>query len=305
MVLRKKNYSRKESLYICVCVYLTALAAAFIAGYLVRTWHSVAIVFTADVAATIIVFMFSYVFDNSSLYDPYWSLAPIIIAVYYARDLFVPLSLDLWRVAVLLCVLLWGGRLTWNWIRHWKGMMHEDWRYRDIHTRTGVWYWPVSFLGIHLFPTVQVFLGCLCLYPVLAMKHEINPLTGSAALFITLGAIWIEARSDRELMDFAASGPAPRSIMSAGLGKWSRHPNYFGEVTFWWGLFLFSLSTGLFYWWTLAGPVAIHVMFLCVSIPMMDRRLLKRRPAFGKHIKRTRALIPLPRTGKQPEAQCD
>src|SRR5579859_2540984 len=95
-------------------------------------WERVAV---ADVAATIAVFAFSVAFDSSSFYDPYWSVAPMVIAPALACEAAagVPVAR---KAAVLVLVLFWGARLTFNWARGWQGLAHEDWRYAK-HRRPG------------------------------------------------------------------------------------------------------------------------------------------------------------------------
>jgi steroid 5-alpha reductase family enzyme len=68
--------------------------------------------------------------------------------------------------------------------------------------------------------------------------------------------------------------------MAKGLWAYSRHPNYFGEVMFWWGLFLFGLAADLGYWWTIIGPILITFLFAFISIPLMEKRSLERRPGY-------------------------
>ena len=80
--------------------------------------------------------------------------------------------------------------------------------------------------------------------------------------------------------------------MTTGLWAYSRHPNYFGEIMFWWGLFIFALAADSCYWWTIAGPLVITILFLFISIPMMDKRSLGRRPGYEEHMERVSALIP-------------
>jgi steroid 5-alpha reductase family enzyme len=73
-----------------------------------------------------------------------------------------------------------------------------------------------------------------------------------------------------------AAGPET-GMVTDGLWGMSRHPNYLGEMTFWWGLFLFALAADPGAWWTIAGPLAITALFTLVSIPMMERHMQKRR----------------------------
>jgi steroid 5-alpha reductase family enzyme len=276
--------TQRASFAVVVLAYLVALAAALAAGWAVRGWHPLAVVAVADLIGTIVIFASSVAMRNSSMYDPYWSVVPPVIALYLldggARD---------WLVLAL--VAAWGLRLTFNWARCWPGMQHEDWRYVDIRHSTGRTYWAASFAGLHLFPTVQVYLGCLALFPAMAGHHAFGWLD-AVALTITAGAIAIETLADEQLRAFVRRSE-PGDTMDSGLWRYSRHPNYFGEVSFWWGLWLFGVAARPGdWWWTLAGPLAITVMFLTASIPMLDKRSLARRPAYAQRMQRVSALIP-------------
>jgi steroid 5-alpha reductase family enzyme len=86
----------------------------------------------------------------------------------------------------------------------------------------------------------------------------------------------------------------PGAVLDTGLWSLSRHPNYFGEVAFWWGIWLFGLSSGAGWWWTIVGPVAITALFLGVSIPLMDRRMLARHSGYAAYRASRSAFLPLP-----------
>jgi steroid 5-alpha reductase family enzyme len=254
--------------------------------------HPVVLSAWADAAATVAVFAFSLAFRNSSFYDAYWSVAPVPIALYWALGAGAEQAAPLRQVLVLALVLAWSARLTYNWWRGWGGLDHEDWRYVAIRESSGSAYWPVSFLGIHMVPTAIVFLGCLPLWPALATgAGSFSALDGVAAL-VTGGAIWIEARADRELFSFRRSGPAPDAILSSGVWSWSRHPNYLGEMGFWWGLWLFAMAASPTYWWTAIGPLTITLMFRTISLPMIEKRMLERRPHYAELIERSSMVIP-------------
>ena len=279
-----RELNRHTGFAVVVVAYLIALAAAVAAGWSVRDWHPLAVVAVADLTGTIVIFAASVAMRNSSMYDPFWSVVPPIIALYFmdggTRD---------WLVLAL--VAAWGLRLTFNWARGWPGMHHEDWRYTDIRRSTGSAYWGASFAGIHLFPTVQVYLGCLALLPAMAGHRPFGWLD-AVAVTVTAGAIAIETLADEQLRAFVRRNE-PGETMDSGLWRHSRHPNYFGEVSFWWGLWLFGVAARPSdWWWTLAGPLAITVMFLIVSIPMLDKRSLERRPAYAERMQHVSALVP-------------
>lgn len=277
---------------LCVAAYVVAGAAAWAALRWGPTSHPFWSVALADVVATVVIFGFSRALVNSSFYDAYWSVAPICIAAYWTVT--SDPSPRAWWVTTL--VTAWGIRLTYNWASHWRGLEHEDWRYVDLRRQTGAAYWAVSFAGIHMFPTVMVLACCGSLYVAVTHPAPANLLDGVAAI-VTVGAIVIETLADRQLHRFTRSGPAPETFMASGLWRWSRHPNYFGEVSFWWGLWLFGLAADPSRWWTVIGPLALTAMFLFISIPMIEKRMLAKRPLYAAHQKRTSRLVPLPPSG--------
>jgi steroid 5-alpha reductase family enzyme len=275
-----------------LAAYAVALVAALAVGHRVDAEHPIWVALWADVAATVVIFAFSLGFRNSSFYDPYWSVVPLAIALYWAqRPEFAGVN-PIRIVVVTALVALWGARLTWNWLRGWQGLGHEDWRYVDIRAKTGAAYWLVSFAGIHMAPTLWVFLGMLPVYVSMSAGREPFGYLDLVAAVVTLGAIWIEARSDKQLERFRESGPEPGAFLQQGLWARSRHPNYFGEMGFWWGLWLFAMAADPSWWWTLIGPLGITLMFRFVSLPLIETRMLERRPAYAEWMQRSSLVIP-------------
>jgi steroid 5-alpha reductase family enzyme len=294
---------RARGLLACLGAYLAAGAVAAAVGRLSAGLHPILTAALADLAATLVVFVFSLAYNNSSFYDPYWSLFPPFLALFWLLGSGangVPA-----RQALAGALLLaWSARLTFNWVRRWRGLSHEDWRYACFRRNGAAYlpaataapkhgylpYWPLSFAGFHLMPTVIVFLGCLPLWPALTVERAFGALDAAAAL-LTAGAILLEAAADRQLARFRRRAP-PEAILSAGLWSLSRHPNYFGEVAFWWGLWLFGLASAPAWWWTVAGPLCMTALFLGVSVPMMDRHLASRRPGYAEALRRRSAFLP-------------
>ena len=141
-----------------------ALAIAAAAATLLQPWvalgDSVLLrALVADIVATLIIFGFSSAFANASFYDAYWSVAPPLLGGYFL--LAQEAAIEVRSVLVLSLVCAWAIRLTDNWARGWRGLTHEDWRYVDLQVTTGRAWWLVNLLGIHLFPTALVFIGCI------------------------------------------------------------------------------------------------------------------------------------------------
>jgi steroid 5-alpha reductase family enzyme len=279
---------RTRSFVAVAIAYVTAIAVAALVVDLIDapTWLTL---LAADVAGTVVVFAFSVAHDNSSVYDPYWSVAPIVIVVWLAAHG----DGNLRELALAALVLAWGARLTWNWARGWRGLDHEDWRYVAIRGKTGRAYWLVSFVGVHLMPTLWVYLGSLSLVPAIASRTPLG-LLDAAALAVTLGSLALETVADQQLRAFRLAGPHDGEILMRGVWRWSRHPNYLGEIGFWWGLYLFALAADPGAWWLVVGPAAITLLFVTISVPLLDRRSLERRPAYAEHMIRVPALVPRP-----------
>jgi steroid 5-alpha reductase family enzyme len=284
----------QRPLHAVAAAYALALLVALLAGAAARGAHAIEVAVAADVAATVVVFAFSFALGNSSLYDPYWSVAPLPIALWWIAAGAAGPPLER-RALVVVLVAVWGARLTWNWWRGWEGLEHEDWRYERIRQRTGRAYWLASFFGIHLFPTAMVLLACLPLWPALAVGTRPLGWLDALAFAITAGAIALEAVADHQLRRFRTrSDRRLDAILESGLWGWSRHPNYLGEMGFWWGLWLFGVAADPGWAWTVVGPLAMTAMFLLASIPMLERRMAERRPDWPDHASRVSRLLPRP-----------
>ena len=277
-----------------LAAYAVTLAAALAVGWLVAAEHPIKVVFIVDVAATCVIFAFSFAWRNSSFYDAYWSVAPPLIAVYWLLASDVP-GVDRLRCAsVLGLVTAWAVRLTYNWHRGWSGLDHEDWRYRDMREKTGRGYWLVSFAGIHMAPTLLVFLGCLPLYAALAIGTRPFGLLDVFAVCWTAAAIWLEARADRELVDYRRSAPTPGRTLTTGVWRYSRHPNYFGEIAFWWGLAFFGIAAAPEWWWSAIGAVTITLMFRFISLKLIEDRMSASRSDYAAYVATTSGIVPWP-----------
>lgn len=278
------NISRGTSFLIIFVVYVIA-AAVGIWLYRILPYPFWLNLLLADVAATVVTFIFSLILRNASVYDPYWSVQPIVILVYAA----LTNPLNPLRLLMLIAVLFWGIRLTANWAYTFHGMAHQDWRYTMLAEKTGKLYPLINFLGIHLFPTLVVY-GCV-LPAVFVFKENTGFYVWNAILFlISLGAAFLQLTADREMHQYRKNRKTP--FIRTGLWKYSRHPNYLGEITMWWsiGLSAYLVMPGRIY--LLAGAVVNMLMFLFISIPMADNRQSS-KPGFAEYKAATHALIPL------------
>jgi steroid 5-alpha reductase family enzyme len=282
---------RPIAFVVVALVYFFALGAAALAWRLFSGADLVWQLGASSLAATLAVFVASVALDNSSAFDPYWSVAPIAAALWLVVR--APHANARAWIAVALTI-AWGARLTWNWARGWRGLGQEDFRYVDLRAQNGRAYWLVSLFGIHLFPALLVWLGSWSLVLAIRSRVPLGWLDG-AGTAVAIFAIALEAIADRELRAFLTSPHDPDAICARGPWAWSRHPNYLGEIWFWWGLALLALGGDRSALWCVSGPVAITLLFNAVSIPLMEKHMAAKRPDYEAHCQRVSRLLPWPR----------
>lgn len=239
----------------------------------------------ADTVATIVCFIFSLIFKNSSVYDPYWSVAPIVIVIGYA----IVNGLNALGIVLLVAVCYWGIRLTANWAYTFKGLTHQDWRYTMLCEKTGKFYPIINFIGIHYVPTLVVY-GCILpAVMVIENKPEINVLSIIFAC-VSVAAATMQGVADIQMHKYRKNKTT--SFIRNGLWRNSRHPNYLGEILMWWGIGLSAVCAMPNMWYLIFGAVANTVLFLSVSIPMADGRQ-SRKEGFAQYKAETRMLLPI------------
>ncbi len=192
-------------------------------------------------------------------------------------------------------VSVWGLRLAWHIHTRNKGKA-EDYRYLTWRKEWGKWFYIRSYFQVYLLQGMFLF---LIVIPILL----INQKTGSAfGLLDVLGiAVWslgfyFEATGDAQLARFIRDPKNKGKLMQSGLWAYTRHPNYFGEVTQWWGLWLVALSVPNG-WFGIVGPLTITFLILKVSgIPLLEKKMAE-NPEFSEYKKRVSVFIPLPPRG--------
>jgi steroid 5-alpha reductase family enzyme len=198
-------------------------------------------------------------------------------------------------VVVTVLVVAWGLRLAVH-VGVRNAGRGEDPRYRKWREEWGKHAALRAFLQVFL---LQHCLVLVVLAPVTyVIVHGGGPLTTLDAIGL---CVWgagfaFEAVGDYQLLRFTREPASKGRIMTTGLWKYTRHPNYFGEVTLWWGVFLIALAVpgG---WMTVVGPLAITGLILGVSgIPMLEARY-EGNAAFAEYKRRTSAFFPLPPRG--------
>jgi steroid 5-alpha reductase family enzyme len=297
--------SKTTSLSVVTAAYIIAIAVG--AAWLTwgpgtgRIWLDTLI---ADVLATVVVFVFSRAYRNSSFYDAYWSVVPPLLLFYWWSQAALAVdALRCWLVAIV--VVLWAIRLTANWVYAFPGLHHEDWRYPMFKERPGRLEFVADLTAIHLIPTLQVFLGMVPVYVAVSRPGPGWVWLSWVAFAVGIAAVALELVADVQMHRFVAQRREGEAI-DQGVWSWSRHPNYFGEFSFWVALALFGIAAAPEdWWWLILGALAMLAMFLGASIPMMEERSLQRRPSYQHVIDRVSRFVPGPPRPAEPQQATD
>lgn len=236
-----------------------------------------------------LLFILSLIIHRNDVADVAWGIGIFLVTL----TSYVLRTADSLVLNVLLLLIgLWSVRLSLRiFLRNRKKT--EDYRYKKWRDEWGTWFYLRSYVQVYL---LQGFLMLVVGYS--AVHASTFPSNTFGILSILGIVLWscgfiFETVSDYQLDRFVANNPKEGSVLRTGLWKYSRHPNYFGEVTCWWGIWLIIATTPLSYI-ALISPLTITFLILKVSgIPMLEKKF-KGNEAFEEYKKRTSAFFPLP-----------
>ena len=280
--------SKGLSLFIILTIYVLAIVLQVILFNLIEIENIYLEILLIDVIATVFVFIFSLIFNNSSIYDPYWSVEPIVILILLMTNNKInnPVAISF---AIVLS--LWGIRLTLNWALSFKNLTKQDWRYSMLKEKTKKLYHLVNLLGIHMFPTIVVY---LCMVPMINyLIINFRNYYSYLGIIAMLIGITLQVLSDYDIyMYHKRNKDDRRQILNTGLWKYSRHPNYLGEIVFWYGVYFVMLPVSFESWYYVIGAIVNNLMFVFISIPMAEKRLKTYKFNYEKYQEDTRMLLP-------------
>ncbi len=275
-------------------LFFVYIAAAVIGGLLFVVFKNAGMndyfaVLLADIAATIFVWLMGLLFKTASMYDPYWSLQTLCI---YLALLIYHNNWNLGTILLLVVIVIYSVRLTTNFIIGFDSLAYVDWRYKMLHEKSGKLYPLVNLLGICMFPTIVVY---LCSLPTIVYAN-----IGSFAywdiigLSIVLLGVLLEFISDIQMKKFIKVRTSRNEVINIGLWKYSRHPNYLGEILIWFGVAAVLIIGHFSYWYFFIGAIINLLMFLFISIPMEENHLKEYKENYDDYLKTTSPLLILP-----------
>lgn len=277
--------SRSTSFVIVLIVYLLAAVLGAVTYWLLApVMDALWALLLADVVATVFTWAIGLLYRNVSVYDPYWSVAPPVLLTAYAC---ICPTIRLSAIVMLVVVWVWAIRLTVNWAVTFKGLRFEDWRYTKYRTEQSPFIFHcINFFGLNMMPTLVVFFSMVPAIAILQEAPDTNICTWIGAAMCLAAAV-IQYLADTTAHRFRREHKG--EVCRVGLWKHGRHPNYFGEILMWWGVWMQWAGNAID--WRIAGAVATTAMFLGISVPLMEKRQLKNKPDYAQYRQETRVLI--------------
>lgn len=232
-------------------------------------------------------FYISVAKQRNDVADVAWGLGfPLLcwIAFFYGEH-------SIRAVIVNIAISLWGVRLARHIYRRNKNKP-EDARYaawrkewKHVYIRSFLQIFMLQGLFLYLIALPALYINTTLAYP-----FQIQDFIGIAIWFL---GFYFEVTGDAQLSQFVHDPANRGKIMQTGLWRYTRHPNYFGEVTMWWGIYIVALGLpdGML---TTIGPLTITWLILFVSgVPLLEKKY-EGRPDFEAYKKRTSVFFPLP-----------
>jgi steroid 5-alpha reductase family enzyme len=234
-----------------------------------------------------LLWLLSLVLKNVSIVDIFWGIGFVIIAWFaftFAQGYLLRKNL--------ICMLttIWGVRLTLHiGIRNWG--KSEDFRYAKWRVDHGSCWWWFSFFQVFL---LQGVLMWIISTPLIAAQTSgfpaiLTPLDLIGASIWTVGFLF-ETFGDLQLTLFKSEPVNKGKLLTTGLWKYTRHPNYFGDAVQWWGFYIIALAAGA--WWSVFSPILMTWLLIRVSGVAMLERTMKHKPGYENYMRKTNAFFP-------------
>ena len=229
-------------------------------------------------------FVLAQIQNDNSIVDAAWGLGFVgvawVIQFFYLDQFILPTLL----------ITLWGVRLsTYLGIRYYRSTK-EDWRYTNLKKGWKGNLTVQAFLRVFLLQGIVMWFLLIPVMQAPGFETSTNFLIIPGTIIFTFGWLW-QSIADWQLFQFKSDSKNKGKTLMTGLWKYSRHPNYFGEILVWWGIFLICTPFG--YWWlSLISPVLITFLLTRVSGVTMLEAKMGKDAEYADYMKRTNALLP-------------
>jgi len=241
-----------------------------------------------------ILYIVAFIIKDNSILDIAWGPSFIVTAWAVLIINLVSDPADAFfgarQYLVAALVTVWGLRLGIRIFRRNKGK-GEDPRYVKFREEWGKWFLLRSYFQLFLFQGIILMLNVTPVLLIMAGVRDNLVWSDYLGLAIWVFGFLFETIGDYQLDTFLKDPANRGTIIDKGLWQYTRHPNYFGEATMWWGIFVIALNQS-WGWIGVIGPLVITGMLLFVSGIPMTERMMEKTPGWDEYKRRTSVFIP-------------
>jgi len=235
-----------------------------------------------------VFFIIGQVLHNNSIVDIGWGLGFVLLGA----TLTILNPLNAISVILVLLITVWGARLTYHILKR-NFKKKEDFRYVEMRKKWGKHQMLGALLQVYLLQAFFMYVVSLPLIFSFYLPNNIFNIFTSLGILIWIIGFLFESIGDKQLKDFLKNPINKGKIIESGLWKYTRHPNYFGEATMWWGIFIISLYSPLSLF-TIVSPIVITYLLLFVSgVPLLEKHF-ENNELYKEYAKKTSKFFPLP-----------
>ncbi len=235
--------------------------------------------------------MISGLVKDASIVDLIWGFG-FVLVVWTVLYFSAPVGTRGWLLVILTTV--WGLRLSIYLTKRNLGK-GEDFRYQEMRRKHGDRFFVVSLGTVFGLQALLMWVISLPLQSGIANSDPglgVSLLDGAGTALWTVG-LFFEAAGDWQLARFKADPANHGKVMDRGLWRYTRHPNYFGDLCVWWGFYLIAAAGGA--WWTAVGPILMSALLIRYSgAGLLEKTIGKRRPGYDEYVRRTNGFFPGP-----------
>ena len=243
-------------------------------------------------AVVTVTWLISIYLRDSSIVDIVWGLGFIIIAI---TNSFYFEIISIRQLLILVIVTIWGARLS-GYLAIRNANKPEDWRYQKFRENAGDIYWLTSYFKVFL---LQGSLMCIISLPIIVIFGDNNPSSLSIIDYLGVSVFFIglltESIADIQMFIFKkkhATSSTKESVCNTGLWKYSRHPNYLGEIVLWFGIGIIGYSSEYGYL-SLISPFLLTFLMIKISgVSMLESELINTKPKYYEYMSKTPSLFP-------------
>ena len=254
--------------------------------------ESIIVTAITGLSVVTLTWIISIYLKDSSIVDIVWGLGFIVIAI--TNSLYFEIN-SIRQLLILIVVTIWGARLS-GYLAIRNANKPEDWRYQKFRQNAGDIYWLTSYFKVFL---LQGAIMCFISLPMVVIFGDNNPSSLTIIDYLGVSIFFVglltEGIADAQMYIFKkkhSSLTTKEAVLDTGLWKYSRHPNYLGEIVLWFGIGIIGLSSEYGYLSLISPLLLTFIMIKISGVSMLESELINTKPKYHEYISNTSSLFP-------------